>query len=148
MIYTEKTKRAINLMWEAHRSQKDKAGIPYVFHPWTVAEAMDDEDSICAALLHDVAEDTSITLDEIRAMGFSSATMDALELLTHDDDTPYEDYIERLMGNDIARKVKLADLRHNMDLGRLGEITLHDIQRIDKYKAAYARLMSCEQGTR
>ena len=119
MIYTEKTILAVNLMVEKHAGQKDKAGIPYCFHPWTVAESMETEDSCIAALLHDVLEDTDITMEELRTYGFSEEVYEALALLTHDPAVPYMDYVKALSGNDIARAVKISDLHHNMDLSRM-----------------------------
>ena len=65
MIYTEQTKKALALCFEAHKEQKDKSGLPYVFHPFHLAEQMTDEDTVTAALLHDVAEDTDITVDDM-----------------------------------------------------------------------------------
>ena len=118
MIYTEDTKKALKICYEAHHGQLDKTGMPYVFHPFHLAEQMKDEDSVTVALLHDVIEDTCLTLDQLKSMGFNDKVIDALALLTHDPDTPYEDYIEAIKQNPIARAVKLADLRHNSDLSR------------------------------
>ena len=84
MIYTELTKRALLLSFEAHREQRDKSGMPYVYHPFHVAEQMKDEYTTVVALLHDVAEDTDITIEDIRKMGFPDRVCDALRCLTHD----------------------------------------------------------------
>jgi len=137
MIYTDETKRAIKLCFAAHEGQLDKSGLPYVLHPLHLAEQMDDEASTVAALLHDVVEDTEYTLEDLRKMGFREDAMEALALLTHDDDTPYLDYVRQLKHNLIARKVKLADLAHNSDLGRLdGPPTEKDLKRLKKYEEA------------
>ena len=88
MIYTDLTKKALKLCFEAHKEQKDKSGLPYVFHPFHLAEQMKDEKTTVAALLHDVAEDTPITLEELAEMGFDPDVIDALRLLTHDDSSP------------------------------------------------------------
>lgn len=133
MIYTELTKMAMRIAFDAHKDQTDKAGMPYVFHPWHLAEQMETEDEVCAALLHDVAEDTDITLDDLRAYGFSENVMIALALLTHDKNVEYEDYIKNLRTNALAAKIKLADLRHNSNPSRLDAL---DIQRFQKYKKA------------
>ena len=85
MIYTENTKKALKLCFEAHKEQKDKSGLPYVFHPFHLAEQMEDEDTTITALLHDVAEDTDVTLEDIAGMGFPQKVMEALALLTHDE---------------------------------------------------------------
>ena len=136
MIYTDMTKKALKLCFEAHRNQTDKSGVPYVFHPFHLAEQMLDEDCTIVALLHDVVEDSEYRLEDLRAYGFSVAVLEALSLLTHEPGVPYLDYIENLKGNDISRTVKLADLRHNSDLSRLDHITDRDRQRVAKYKKA------------
>jgi len=136
MIYTPNTKKALKLCFEAHKDQTDKSGMPYVFHPFHIAEQMPDEDTTVAALLHDVIEDTDYTVNDLKEMGFSHKVTDALELLTHDDDTPYMEYIERIKENPTARAVKLADLRHNSDLSRLDVVDDKAIARKDKYEKA------------
>lgn len=136
MIYTEKTKKALKLCFEAHKDQVDKSGLPYVFHPFHLAEQMTDEDTTIAALLHDVAEDTDFTLDDLRGMGFGDAVMDALALLTHDDSVPYLEYVARLKDDPIARAVKLADLRHNSDTARLDHVDEKALRRVEKYAKA------------
>ena len=140
MIYTPATKKALTLCFEAHKEQKDKSGMPYVFHPFHLAEQMEDEDTTIVALLHDVVEDTDYTLDDLAAMGFSQAVLDAITLMTHDDDTPYMDYVARIKQNPIAKAVKLADLRHNSDTTRLDVVTEWDLRREEKYRAAIALL--------
>ena len=136
MLYTEMTKKALKLCFDAHKDQVDKSGIPYVFHPFNVAERMMDEDCVIVALLHDVVEDADYTLDDLRAMGFSEAVLEALELMTHKPNVPYMDYIAKLKENPLACEVKHADLRHNSDLSRLGVITEKDLQRVKKYEKA------------
>lgn len=145
MIYADRTKRALMLCFEAHKEQTDKSGLPYVFHPFHLAEQMDDEDSIVTALLHDVVEDTAYTVEDLREMGFGGAVTDALTLLTHDPAVPYLDYVRNLAHNPLARKVKLADLRHNSDLSRLDHApTERDFQRVKKYRKAAEILQECE----
>ena len=142
MINTDKTKRAIKLCYEAHDGQTDKSGLPYVHHPLHLAEQMDDEDSTVVALLHDIVEDTSYTLDDLESMGFGEAVIDALRLLTHDDSVPYLDYVREIAKNSLAKKVKLADLAHNSDLTRLDhEPTERDLERYQKYQKARAILI-------
>ena len=127
MIYTSQTKKAITLCFNAHKDQLDKSGLPYVFHPFHLAEQMTDEKSTVAALLHDVVEDTDYTFEDLEKMGFDSDVIDALRLLTHSDDTPYMEYVAKIKHNPIARVVKLADLAHNSDLTRL------EPEQIDEY---------------
>ena len=114
MIYTPLTNRALHIAYEAHANQVDKCGTPYVFHPYHLAEQMDDEATTCTALLHDVVEDTGVTLEDL-AREFPAEIIDALRLLTHQPGMPYLDYVRALAANPIARSVKRADLRHNMD---------------------------------
>lgn len=117
MIYTPLTNRAMRIAYDAHRDQVDKAGAPYVFHPFHLADQMEDEATTCAALLHDVVEDSNVTLDEL-AREFPPTVMDALRLLTHEDGADYLEYVRAIAQNPVARKVKLADLAHNLDSSR------------------------------
>jgi len=136
MIYTPLTKKALKISFEAHKNQTDKSGMPYVYHPFHLAEQMDDENSVCVALLHDVVEDTDLTLADLIQAGFPEEVTDALALMTHDDLTPYMEYVERLSHNPIAAKVKLADLAHNSDLTRLDVVREKDRERVLKYHRA------------
>lgn len=140
MIYTPVTKKAMRVMFEAHKDAWDKSGVPYVFHPFHVAEQMDDEVSTAVALLHDVVEDTDITLNDLREMGFSEEICTALSYLTHREGVPYMDYVRHIRENPVAVKVKLADLAHNSDLTRFDSMTDFDYRRNEKYRAAIALL--------
>lgn len=140
MIYTPMTKKAIKVMFEAHKNQVDKNGMPYVFHPFHLAEQMTDEASTVVALLHDVIEDTDCTLEDLKNMGFSNEVCDALSFLTHDEGVPYGEYVEKIKQNKLATIVKLADLKHNSDLSRLDYVGERDLQRAEKYKNAIAFL--------
>ena len=136
MIYTELTKKALKLCFEAHKDQVDKSGLPYVHHPFHLAEQMETEDTTIVALLHDVVEDTDYTLDDIRAMGFPEQVIEALSYMTHDDSVPYMDYVAKIKENPIATTVKLADLRHNSDLTRLDVVDEKALERVEKYSRA------------
>ncbi len=136
MIYTDETKKALKLCFEAHKNQTDKSGIPYVFHPFHLAEQMETEETVIAALLHDVVEDTEYTFDDLREMGFSEKVISALILLTHDPAFDYMEYVAAIKKNPIAKAVKLADLRHNSDLSRLDEVTGPALLRRKKYIGA------------
>lgn len=140
MLYTPMTKKALCLCFEAHKEQKDKSGLPYVFHPFHLAEQMVTEETTVVALLHDVVEDTGYTLADLGAMGFPKAVLDALALMTHDKSVDYLDYVRAIRPNPIARAVKLADLRHNSDLSRLDTATEKDLARREKYRQAIALL--------
>lgn len=117
MIYTPLTNKAMRIAYKAHHGQLDYNGIPYIFHPIHLAEAMDDEYSCCVALLHDTVEDTDVTLEELKAV-FPKEVTDAVALMTHEKGTDYFDYVRAIKENPIARKVKLADLAHNSDQTR------------------------------
>ena len=136
MIYTEKTKKALKLCFKAHKRQKDKSGLPYVFHPFHLAEQMTDEATTIVALLHDVVEDTRYTFRHLEKMGFDKTIIDALKLLTHNDGSDYMEYVSRIKNNPIAKAVKLADLTHNSDLTRLDVVDEKAIKRREKYLEA------------
>ena len=136
MIYTEYTKLAMKICFKAHAHQLDKSGLPYVFHPFHIAEQMKDEDTTIVALLHDVVEDSDITLDDLKKYGFSEDVISAVAAMTHSPNIDYMDYIAQVKKNPLAAAVKLEDLRHNSDLTRLEEVTAKDIQRNEKYKKA------------
>lgn len=145
MLYTDLTKKALKISFDAHKNQVDKSGMPYVYHPFHLAEQMDDEISTCVALLHDVVEDTAVTLGDLKAAGFPDDVIEALSLMTHGDDVPYMEYIRALKNNPVARKVKLADLAHNSDLTRLDKVDDKAIERANKYRQAMLILKSAEE---
>jgi (p)ppGpp synthase/HD superfamily hydrolase len=134
------TKAALRICFDAHKDQVDKSGMPYVFHPFHVAEQMETEDEVCVALLHDVVEDTATTLDDIRAAGIGEEAVAAIAAMTHDPSVTYADYIATVARNPLARKVKVADLRHNSDRSRLDEPTARDLARLERYAEALRML--------
>ena len=136
MIYTKKTREALSLCFEAHKDQLDKSGLPYVFHPFHLAEQMTDETTTIVALLHDVVEDTDYTLSFLAEKGFSKEVIDALDLLTHKKGVPYSDYVAKIKPNPVARAVKLADLAHNTDRTRLDFIDEKMQERYKNYEKA------------
>ena len=142
MVYTPLTKRAILFAFDAHRGQYDKSGLPYITHPLHVAESMESEDECVVALLHDVLEDTDITIEDLTRIGITDRQIAALKLLCHDDSVPYLEYVQAIRVDPIARTVKLADLYHNSDLTRLNVITTQDIERVEKYKQAIEILLN------
>lgn len=138
----DRIEKARELASKAHASQLDKAGEPYINHPLAVASSVgEDESAIIVALLHDTIEDTALTFDDVKNFLTPEELM-ALKLLTHDDAVPYSDYVRAIKKSDMARRVKIADLRHNMDLSRLPKITEKDRARIEtKYKPALEFLL-------
>ena len=142
MIYTELTNKALRFAYNAHHGQLDYNGIPYIFHPLHLAEQMEDEISCCAALLHDVVEDTPVTLDDLRRE-FPEEVVEVVRLLTHEDsaetsDGSYFDYLKPIKAHPIARKVKLADIAHNSDQTRCVGSDLSP-ERLAWWKAKYEK---------
>ena len=136
MIYTELTNKAIKIAFEAHAGQLDRSGLPYVLHPIHVAEQMKDEDTCVVALLHDVIEDTDMTIEDLRTYGFTEAQLEGVRLMTRLEDEDYFDYVRNLKDNPIARAVKIEDLKHNSDKARISVMTDDDQKRLEKYKKA------------
>lgn len=118
MIYSSKVRTAIQLAFMFHDGQRDKGDYPYICHPLHVAEQMDDEESTVVAILHDVVEDTTCTLAHLSYF-FPQSILDAIDAITRREDEEYFDYIHRVAENEIAKKVKIADLHHNLDESRL-----------------------------
>lgn len=122
---------------KAHAGQKDKAGAPYLLHVLRVMMSVEKMDERIVALLHDVVEDSETTIEELANEGFSKKILRAVELLTKTEHKTYEDYIQEIKRNELARVVKSADLKDNMNISRLKTLTENDKLRIKKYKAAY-----------
>lgn len=135
MINTKLTRKAMIIAYKAHQNQFDKANVPYIYHPIHIAEQMDTELECIVALLHDVVEDTDITLNDLEKE-FPKEVIDLLKILTHDKKIDYIEYIKKVKTNPIATKIKIADLKHNSDITRLENITTTDLKRIEKYKKA------------
>ncbi|RDU22945.1 HD domain-containing protein [Anaerosacchariphilus polymeriproducens] len=140
MIYTELTMKAMKIAYSAHKDQKDKAGVPYIFHPIHLAEQMNDEETTVIALLHDVIEDTTITQDDLLKEGIPLFLVDAIVLLTKDKKEDYFEYIQRVKSNELAKIVKIEDLKHNLDETRLLTCTIKDKERRNKYKKSLKML--------
>ena len=132
--------RAIEIAARAHAGQLDKAGMPYILHPLRVMLKVTTPEQRIAAVLHDVVEDTPVTLQDLKAAGFSQAVLDAVAALTKG---PGEDRLHaarRAVENPIARVVKLADVTDNMDLSRIAQITEKDRARLKEYEEVKALL--------
>ena len=144
MIYTPLTNKALRLAYAAHHGQTDKSGQPYIFHPYHLAEQMDDEISVCTALLHDVVEDAGVTLAALK-QAFPKEVTDAVRLLTREKGTDYFAYVRAIRQNPVAVRVKLADLAHNADESRFAgcaDVPAKELaQRREKYARARAILL-------
>lgn len=123
-----------------HDGQPDKANKAYILHPLRVMSRFDDEKEQVTALLHDVMEDCNVKPEELLAMNFPKDVVDALILLTHQENEPYDEYIARILKNELACKVKLADLEDNMNLERLPVVEEKDLKRLRKYQKAHKRI--------
>ena len=132
--------RALEIAVESHKTQKQKDGTPYALHPIRLSMSLQTEEEKIVAMLHDVVEDTDWTFEDLEREGFNENVMAALRLLTHIDGSPYEEYVERLASNHLAKSVKKADLTDNMDFKRIPEPTEKDFARLQKYHRAWRRL--------
>ncbi len=128
--------RAIAIAARAHEGQVDKAGMPYVLHPLRMMLNVDTLEARMAAVLHDVVEDSGVTLEQLRAEGFPDAVVDAIEAQTKREGEDYDAFIGRVAPNPLARSVKLADLRDNSDIIRIAQPTEKDWKRLEKCRAA------------
>ena len=137
---------AIQLAMEAHRGQRDKAGAPYILHPLRVMLSMATETEMITAVsvLYDVVEDGGITIDDLRRAGYSEEILNAIDYLPRRDGEEYDQFIDRVKGNPLAIKVKIADLKDNSDLGRITELKENDYKRLEKYRRALVELMKIE----
>ena len=137
---------AVSIAAQAHRGQTDKAGAPYLLHPLRMMLRMDTEAAMMAAVLHDVVEDTDWTLDRLREAGFSNEVLEAVDCLTHREGESYQQFVERVRTNPIARQVKIADLEDNMNIRRINQLAPKDLERMEKYHRAW-RVLTGEGGT-
>ena len=129
--------RAIEIAVEAHEGQIDKGGSPYILHPLRVMMSVDGELEKIVAVLHDVIEDSNWTFEALLAEGFSVEVIEGLKSVTKESpDEDYDSFIQRAIRNPIGRKVKIADIRDNLDVTRISDITDKNVIRINKYKKA------------
>jgi len=131
---------AMSIAVTAHKGQVDKAGKPYILHPLRLMFKMNSESEMIAAVLHDVVEDTDWTFEMLKAEGFGEEVLDALRLLTHDKKVPYKNYLEAIKTNKIALRVKIADLKDNLDIKRIARPKLRDYAHIAEYLKYYNEL--------
>ena len=131
---------AIELATKHHKGQVDKAGKPYIKHPIRVMKKLTLTDEKIVAVLHDIVEDTSVTLEYLKELGYNSCIINSIDCLTKRDGENHENYINRVMSDTVASMVKLSDLEDNMDMSRLKEITEKDKKRLEKYKITYSKI--------
>lgn len=128
--------KAIIIAAKAHEGQSDKAGEPYILHPLRIMLRLSSTEERVVAVLHDVVEDSDISLEDLRAEGFSEKIIEAIHSVTKEPGESYEDFINRALSNPIARRVKLVDLEDNSNLSRIKDPTDIDLKRIEKYRKA------------
>lgn len=132
--------KAIHIAVEAHAGQVDKAGKAYILHPMRVMlSGRTDEEMICG-ILHDVIEDTPVSIDMLRMEGFSETVLEALDAISKHEGEQYDDFIERVAQNELATIVKLNDLHDNMNRERIKDYKEADERRHEKYVRAQKRL--------
>lgn len=140
MIYTALTNKAMKIAYDAHHGQLDCNGVPYIFHSYQLAEQMCDEITTCVALLHDVVEDTDITIEQLEEV-FPKKVTEALKLLTHDDNTDYFEYVRKIKSNSVARTVKMADLLHNSDQSRIVDKKVVSAEKLEHWNEKYTKAL-------
>lgn len=130
-MYAEK---AYMIACKEHRGQKDKGGNDYILHPCAVADMLETDIEKAVAYLHDVVEDTKVTIDDLKRLDFPDVIINAVEAITKRENETYNIYIERVAKNPIAKNVKLADMEHNSDISRISNPRQADLERCKKYK--------------
>lgn len=130
------SEKAYKIAKKAHLGQVDKAGEDYIKHPEKVASFVKTDEEKAVAYLHDVIEDTELTLENLYEYDFSKEVIEAVDIITKKRWEDYQSYLNSVKKNKLARAVKLADLRHNSDLTRLTKVTEKDIERKEKYQKA------------
>lgn len=138
--FNELREKAMQIAIKVHSGQVDKGGNDYIYHPMRVSDSCDSEEEKIVALLHDTIEDGNITSDYLLMQGFPNDIVDAVLSVSRNKDEDYFDFIQRSKANPIGRSVKIADLKDNMDITRLKELTKKDIDRLKKYHEAYKML--------
>lgn len=136
--------QALRLAVNAHAGQTDKGGEPYILHPLRLMLQQTSPAARLVALLHDAIEDSPLSLDDLAAAGIPVEAITAIDCLTKRDGEVYADYLQRVAANPLARQVKLADLRDNMDITRLPALGEAELQRLRKYQEAYRYLLAFE----
>jgi len=131
---------AIIFALSAHTGQKDKAGKPYIFHPFAVMSKMETEEEQMVAVLHDVVEDTHFKVEDLRILVHNDTVVDAVDAISRRKGEIYKDYIRRVKTNPLATKVKLADLEHNMSPDRVNALPENERGVVNRYKWAKEEL--------
>ena len=135
---------AVIIAAQAHQKQKDRYGVNYILHPLRVMLRFESETEMIVAILHDVIEKTEWTLEKLREQGFNDTVLKAVNLLTRQDEQPYMEYIEKLKGNRIARRVKIADIEDNMNPRRMGTLSDENLEKLARLHKAWIILKQAD----
>ena len=135
---------AVIIAAQAHQGQKDRYGVNYILHPLRVMLRFESETEMIVAILHDVIEKTEWTLEKLREQGFNDTVLKAVNLLTRQDEQPYMEYIEKLRGNRIARKVKIADIEDNMNPRRMDTLSDENLEKLARLHKAWKILKQAD----
>ncbi len=134
--------KAIAIASKAHTGQVDKAGQPYILHPLRLMLKFTNEEQRITAVLHDVVEDSDVSLNDLKSEGFSEKVIEAINCLSKKASENYDDFILRISKNDLASAVKIEDIKDNIDITRIDKLSSEDLARVDKYHRALKTLMS------
>jgi (p)ppGpp synthase/HD superfamily hydrolase len=137
--------KAIHIATEAHKGQKDKAGMPYILHLFSVMQRGQTVNEKIVGVLHDLVEDTTWTLEDLRQQDFSEEIIEAVRCMTKTPEEDYETYLTKVKSNSLALQVKLYDLQDNMNILRLEEIRENDVKRLNKYLRVYRELLQFQK---
>jgi (p)ppGpp synthase/HD superfamily hydrolase len=136
--------KAVLIAAQAHQGQKDRYGVNYILHPLRVMLRFESETEMIVAILHDVIEKTEWTIDKLKEQGFNDTILMAVNLLTRQDEQPYMEYIEKLKGNRIARRVKIADIEDNMNPRRMDTLSDENLEKLARLHKAWIILKQAD----
>lgn len=139
--------QAIQIATKAHLGQVDKSGQPYILHPLRLMLRVHTDAERIVAILHDVVEDSDISIEVLKTLGFSNEIINAINCLSKRSNEDYSDFIQRILENPLATKIKIEDIKDNLDITHLKEITEKDLNRIKKYHDALNLLKIQETST-
>ncbi|VAW69978.1 Guanosine-3',5'-bis(diphosphate) 3'-pyrophosphohydrolase / GTP pyrophosphokinase, (p)ppGpp synthetase II [hydrothermal vent metagenome] len=132
--------KSLQIALNAYAGQKDKAGKAYILHPLRLMAEMQTEEEMSVALLHDVIEDSDYTAQDLLGMGIPENIVKAVQLLSKVDGESYDDFIDRVLKNKLALKIKKADIEDNINVLRLNSLESKDLERVAKYHRAWQKL--------
>ena len=134
--------KAFRIVEEAFKDKFDKGGKPYINHLLSVSSRLTTDEDKTVGLLHDLLEDCLEWTEEKLSLEFPNNIVESVVCLTKIKGEKYSDYLDRVKTNEIALKVKISDLKDNMDITRLSKLTDKDLKRIVKYHESYHELIN------